>query len=187
MLKKNIETEIKYKITFQARAALEKLVIKKGFKYFNKENIRDNFVYITKSKLGGWNFLRLRNIDDKIFYKTTKKWLVDKNGLRVRLEMEKKIGRKHYFRLLKERLKITIEKTRTNYHGKIGNHQVTISLDELVVNHKKYNFLECETITDVESSQPARNELKRWLNKNLKINTKREAQSMIDFINSIKK
>ena len=66
----NIETEIKFKIQPAKMLAIVDLIELKGFKGGKKEKIIDSFLSINKAVTGGWDFIRLRSINDKYFYKT---------------------------------------------------------------------------------------------------------------------
>jgi hypothetical protein len=187
MPKKNIETEIKYKLAPSKIVAIRELILKNGFEFGNQENINDCFLMIDKSPHGGWDFVRLRNIDDKIFFRTEKKWLIYKDGARIRVENEKEITPLVYKKLCRTNLGIKIEKIRTNFFGKIDGRKITISIDELVINSRHYVFIECEAITGMAESQKVREGLKLWLKTKLKLNVSKEAPSMLDFIYSINK
>lgn len=180
-----IETEVKYKIRASDVPRIVDRAKRAGFAASRSEAVRDCFLSINPSPHGGWDFVRLRDVDGRAFYRTEKLWICDKGGRRVRQEIERSLTAPYFKRLTKKKMGVEIQKDRTNLRGRIGGRKITLSIDAVAVNGKIYHFIEGEAITDVESSHAIREEIKAWLHDTLEINTTREAPGMLDFIWSV--
>lgn len=175
------EAEVKFSITKKKYNTLPLLLEKKGFSFEKTIHIVDYFKDIKKTNLG-WNFTRLRLINDKMYLLTVKKWSLDKKNHKVRIEDEHKITKAKFETLIHRGIKTILTKNRSDYDGIINGFKSTISLDLIEINNGSKYFIECEVLTSIERSHEVRKLLAKWLKKELNINTIHEAPSMLDLL-----
>ena len=182
--KLKIESEVKIQLTKDEFSKISKKIIEKGFSLVSSNKISDYYLKKLQSKHGGWDFDRLRSVDDSKYIFTNKEWSLDQNGYKVRNEDEKEVSIQEFQKLIKN-YSVLINKNRTNYKGLLFNKPATISLDELHVN-QNYYFIECEIMTDIKDASIIRKKIFQWMKDELKLKDKKEALSMLGFIDSIK-
>ena len=176
-----VEAEVKFLISKNKYKSLLLLLDKKIIKTRKEEYIEDYFKNIKKTKLG-WSFKRWRLIDGKKFLITEKKWSIDKKGNKVRLEDEHEITKASFNKSISKGIKAKLSKKRSDYSLVISGLKATISLDHLIVKNNSSYFIECEVMTSINKSFEVRNVLTKWLEKELHINIKGEAPSMLDLL-----
>jgi hypothetical protein len=180
------ETEVKVELKETDVPLLEERLQELGFVAQEKtEILKDIFVSRVASLYGGWDFERLRSIDDEQFVVTKKAWTPDKDGNRIRLEDEHDIAAED-FHALEASGKTVIRKERQNYHGNIDGRATTVSLDRLQIAQQLYLFLEVEMLTNVEESAMMRAYIHQWINDTLFGKEMKEAPTIMEFLESLK-
>jgi hypothetical protein len=153
-----------------------------NFDFVASHSLQEYYITKTVSPLGGWDFERLRGIDDETFLRTIKKWTQDQNGHAVRLEDEHAISQDEFNRIISKDFDLHYVKNREDFKGIIADNNSTISIDTLALDGKERYFFECEVIVSQDKAHGSRELLKQWVTKNLAIDTTVEAPSMIDIV-----
>lgn len=167
-MKKN-EIEVKYQIDLKEKPELVKKLISAGFKFSRDHKLTDAFLEMEKTDKG-WNFIRIRKSGSE-YFKTTKSWEIV-NGVKCRIEDEKKISVKEFEKLLKT-AKLSYQKVREEYKREA----VTICFDTI----GEDCFVEAETFGAVENTEDIKQLLKLIL-KSFGIDTTTQAKGMLDYI-----
>ena len=176
-----IESEVKIVLSKEELNAVKRMLPSVGFRFKNKEKISDYFIEIEKSKNGGWDFERIRCVDNKKYFLTLKKWILDANKKKIRQESESVLAQKAALKKIANS-QLYYKKERTNYCGKYEKNKAVISIDIMRKKSKKYRYLEVEVISDKENSYKIRTGMKKWLLKTFNLKNREEAPSMLDII-----
>ena len=181
--KLKIESEVKIQLSKDEFEKIPEKIIENDFYFVSSNNLSDYYLKKSKSKYGGWDFIRLRSISDNKYLLTNKKWFLDKENNKIRNEDEKEISVEE-FQKLTQNYSVLINKKRTNYKGLLFNMPTTVSLDELTIG-KNYYFIECEITTNPDNANTIREKIFQWMKGKLQLDNKEEAPSILDFIESI--
>ena len=181
------EAEIKIELTAQEVVQVKNSLLAVGFEFISKDTLKEYYLTKNRSPLGGWDFERLRVIDDHTFLYTVKKWILDKNSNAIRLEDEKAISKEESAQLIDKGYVLHYTKEREDFKGVTAGNNMTVSIDTLVLDNQKKYFLECEIIIEQEKAHDAREFLKEWMQETLNVNTEHEAPSMIDIVSGFSK
>ena len=177
------EAEVKFVLQKTEFDQILDILKEQGFRYKSKEELDDYFIEKIKSRHKGWDFKRLRAVDQKKFLLTVKKWVLDENKNLVRLEDERHISKTTAQKLLARKQELLkISKVRVNFKGSILENNATVSIDDLKINGRHYYFLEVEILTTLVKSAKMRSIIKQWAAKKLEIRNTKEALSILDFI-----
>lgn len=177
------ETEVKIDITSEKINEIESSILSLGFVKKDRESIQDLFLERQKSAIKGWDFIRLRLVDEMTCIRTEKIWKQDQAGNNIRLENEKEVPLTE-FEIASQNAFI-LPKIRKNFIGTINEYPTTISIDTLTVLSKEYCFLEVEIITSFEDSPNVRTMIKKWISTQLLHKEVTEALSIMEFLETL--
>lgn len=177
------EAEVKYALSAEEFRTLPVALERLAFTPGPVSRLTDNYLHYEPSARGGWDYTRLRLIEDKGYRLTRKQWTRDAQGQPVRLEEEHAINAKEAQRLLAEAsAPVTLVKTRREFFGALGTHHVTVALDDLLLGDSHRYFLECEVMTAPEQAQAMRAELTAWIHAALPVKAREEAPTMLEIV-----
>ncbi len=181
-----IETEIKWEINETEWKNTQKKLTENNFIFSGKEKLTDIFFNIKKSPIVGYDFIRIRFIENEKIIFTKKKWIL-KNNEPTRIEEEIEISKEDALSFsTKNKKNATIKKTRSNWTGMLETYKCTVSVDEIFINNQKKYFLEAEIISNADnnfSSKNIREKIQNWFQNTLELNNRKESPSMLEIIN----
>lgn len=182
------EVELKVELTSTDEVIrIKNLLIEFGFAFESSKLLNEYYITKTPSKLGGWDFERLRQIGNDTFLRTLKQWSTDDNSNVIRLEQEHQISKDEFKRITDTGYELHFTKTREDYKGTVDGKKYTVSIDTLTFSGVDHYYLECEVITPQTEAHDARVALIEWMRSALKIAPLIEAPSMIDIVTKIAK
>lgn len=180
------EAEVKLEINKNEFLTIQKKLQEIGYVSNDEELLRDYFLEYEVSPHGGWNLRRLREIDNKTYFLTQKKWVLDKTGVKVRSEVENKLEKAEAVKLLQEyKSSPFVDKRRLTFINEADeNSPYTVALDALEIKEHSYYFVECELLTTLDQASAAREEIFSFLWEELKITKREESPGILDFVKS---
>lgn len=177
------EVEIKIELTADEYTTLPKALSRLAFTLSGTEALSDYYLRYERAPQGGYNFLRLRAVDDAGYFRTEKRWSNDAEGHPLRLEDETALTAEAFNSMLAAAHNpLSLQKLRTNFHGTIDGYPATISLDRLQFPRQTRYFLECEVMTPPMEAYAAREAIHTWMQAHLPVTELSEAPSMLELL-----
>jgi hypothetical protein len=175
---KQIEIEHKFELDSLHKCDIERAVLSEGFIKTGTIEQKDYFVSFSKTDLG-WDFLRIRYEEGKI-YKTDKKWEL-KDGRHLRVEEESVMSENEAVALIKTETPLLI-KERVIYEGYIQGTPAKVVIDSIVLNGEVRYFVEAEIVTnDIALYDEMNNKVLNFMQNKLRLGGK-EAPSMFGML-----
>lgn len=175
------EAEVKFEISENDLASVQDTLRNLGLRHTGKETLEDYYLHTKRSRYNGWDFVRLRKSNEK-YILTQKTWQQDVNGVLIRQEEEGEVSYTDANEMLQRGYKAQLVKTRHDYVGHVEGDELHVSIDFLELDGATRYFLECERLVAKEDAAKAREQLRRWVEENLAIDTTHEAPSMLELI-----
>lgn len=177
------EVEIKIELTEGEYTTLPAVLSHLSFTPSGTEALHDYYLHYARAPQGGYNFLRLRAVDDTGYFRTEKRWSSDTEGHPLRLEDETALTAEAFNAMLAAAHDaLSLQKFRTNFHGTSDGRPATISLDRLQFPRQTRYFLECEVMTPPEEAHAAREAIHTWMQAHLPVADLHEAPSMLELL-----
>ncbi len=179
-----IETELKLELNPEEFKRCQQKLVSLGYSKVKESALADYFFDIEKFDDKGWNFTRIRVYDNKDYEKTRKIWKLNDKGERIREEEESASNETELVSRLNCGEKyLSVEKTRTDYHGELLGFPVTFSFDKIVFSDETRYFMEAE-LADVpaDKSDSIRVEIKGWLLEKLNLTDRPEGIGMMKLV-----
>lgn len=177
------EAEVKIALTAEESARLPGLLARLSFLPVGEEALTDYYLSYAVSPHGGWDFIRLRQVNAGTYLFTEKRWSHDSQGRAIRLETEYLLPAEEFSDRLAAGTPLMLQKTRVTFAGRIGTNEAHIVLDRLELHSRQYHFLECEMLTAPDGAADAREEILAWMRRHLALGAElHEAASMLELL-----
>ncbi|MHB9132963.1 MAG: CYTH domain-containing protein [Armatimonadota bacterium] len=177
------EAEVKIELDASEYQRLPEVLARLAFTEERGEVLTDYYLEYAPSPVKGYDFTRLRVVNDAEYMLTVKRWVHDEGGHGVRLEDEHPVTAAEAHTLRSKHLNaLALHKTRREFRGQVDHLSATVALDHLTLGEYSRYFLECEVMTTRDQAQGVHEKIVAWMRASLPVHDLTEAPSMLEIL-----